>query len=236
MASAAAIAELGADVALVGRRGELAEKNAQFIARKFEVKAFPVVSDVSDQVSVKRMMDTVLQEFGRIDAVHSNAGIIMDDDNGDMPLSSWQKMFDVNLTGTFLVNKAAAVWMRDNGVRGSIVNTSSICGHVVNYMPGRQMVAYTTTKAGIIHLTKSMAMDFVDAGIRVNSVSPGYILSGIHDDMVSQDKLDEMIKDVPMKRFGTLDETGGIVAFLMTDLASYITGADILVDGGYVVR
>jgi len=236
MATSAAIAELGGDVAMVGLPTPKAEENAEYLAKKFGVDVFTIYADVSKKDDVQRMMDTVLKRFGRLDAVHSNAGIISADDNGDMPLESWQRMIDVNLTGTFLVNQAAAVYMRDNGIKGCVVNTASMSGHVVNQMQGRQMVCYTTTKAGIIHLTKSFAMDFADAGIRFNSVSPGTFASGIHDNTVPEDCLRWMESLYPMGRFGTLDEVVGIVVFLMTDLASFITGADFLVDGGYTAR
>ena len=236
MATSSAFAELGADVAMVGLPTPKAEENANYLAQKFGTTVFPFFADVSKKDEVQKMMDTVLARFGRVDAVHSNAGIISSDDNGDMPLESWQRMININLTGTFLVNQAAALYMKENGIKGSVVNTASMSGHVVNQMQGRQMVCYTTTKAAIIHLTKSFAMDFADAGIRFNSVSPGTFASGIHDDTVANENLRWMEAQYPMNRFGTLDEVVGIVAFLMTDLASFITAADFLVDGGYSAR
>jgi NAD(P)-dependent dehydrogenase (short-subunit alcohol dehydrogenase family) len=96
------------------------------------------------------------------------------------------------------------------------------------------MLGYTSTKGAVLHLTKAMAMDYCKDNIRVNSISPGYMLSGLHDH-IPQEYLDELAAHVPMGRFGTMNEIGGLVAFLLSDLATYITGADILVDGGYCV-
>ncbi len=144
-------------------------------------------------------------------------------------------MVDVNYTGMMLVDQAAAHQMQDQGKGGAIVNTASMSAHIVNRMHGegaRHMICYTSTKSGVLHLTRSMAMDFCSDNIRVNSISPGYMLSGIHDG-VPEKMLDVIEKDIPMGHFGTMNDIGGLVAFLLSDLASYITGADFRVDGGY---
>lgn len=231
---AAAIAELGADVALIDLKGDVAQQNAEYIADKFGVKALAYGVDISDVTAVNDMMGNIIKEFGRVDCVHSNAGIFDGDDNTDMPIELWRKMVDINLTGMYIVNKAACIHMRDTKNGGAIVNTASMSGSIVNRVPGRHNIGYPATKAGVKHLTKALAMDFRNDNIRVNSVSPGYMFSGIHDGL-PQDLLDTVAADVPMNRFGTMDEIGGAVAFLMTDLASYITGADIIIDGGYTV-
>ncbi len=221
---------------LADLRTEKAQENADYIGKKFNVKTLAVQADVSNPDSVKNLFDKTLKEFGVIDAVHSNAGITMPDDNGDMPYESWKKMVDINLNGMYLVNQAAAQIMRDSGRGGAIVNTASMSGHIVNRMPEglRHSICYTTTKAGVVHLTKSFAADFVKHNIRVNSISPGYMYSGIHDG-APQEMLDLVAKDAPMARFGSMDEIGGLVVFLASDLASFITGTDVLVDGGYCI-
>lgn len=183
------------------------------------------------------MMAEVLRAYGEVNFVHSNAGIISPDDNGDMPLESWNRMLGVNLTGMMLVDQAAAHQMKAQGKGGAVVNTASMSAHIVNEAHGegaRHSIGYTATKAGVLHLTKSFAMDFCRDHIRFNSISPGYMLSGIHDN-IPQSYLDEIAKDTPMQRFGTMDEIGGLVAFLLSDLATFITGSDVLVDGGHCV-
>ena len=235
--TAAALAELGADVALVDINLERARQNAEEINKRFGTHCIVLRCDVSDPNSVGTMMAEVLRAYGEVNFVHSNAGIISPDDNGDMPLESWNRMLGVNLTGMMLVDQAAAHQMKAQGKGGAVVNTASMSAHIVNEAHGegaRHSICYTATKAGVLHLTKSFALDFCRDHIRFNSISPGYMLSGIHDN-IPQYYLDEIAKDTPMQRFGTMDEIGGLVAFLLSDLATFITGSDVLVDGGHCV-
>lgn len=234
--TAMAFAELGADVALVDVNIDKSHEYAEFIKNKFGVKTIIIKADVSDIISVKEMMEKVINEFGTVDTVHSNAGIIMPDDNGDMPIMSWKRMIDVNFTGMFIMNQAAACYMRDAKKGGSIINTASMSGHVITDKPNdRYSVCYTSSKSGVLHLTKAMAMDFSKYNVRINSVSPGFMYSGIHDNMPVE-TLKHREKSVPIGRFGSMNEIGGVVAFLASDLASYITGTDIIVDGGFCCR
>ena len=233
--TAAALAELGAEVALIDINLPRAQENAEEINKRFGTKCFALHCDVSNPLSVKEMMRALIGRFGEIHFVHSNAGIIMPDDSGDMPFESWKKMVDVNLTGMMLIDQAAAQQMKAQGTGGAVVNTASMSAHIVNQAHGenaRHSICYTATKGGVLHLTKSFAMDFCRDHIRFNSISPGYMLSGIHDG-IPQEVLDTVAKDTPMQRFGTMDEIGGLVAFLLSDLATFITGTDVLVDGGH---
>ena len=232
--TAAALADLGADVALVDVNVERAQQNAADIAERYGVKALALYCDVSSESSVKDMVQSVLKEFGAIDIVHSNAGIGLLNDNVDMPLSDWQKMIDINLTGMFLVDQTVAHWMRDNNRPGSIINTASMSGSIINRpAPGTMpMLCYCVAKYGVIGLTKAMAMGFAENNIRFNSISPGYLVSGLHDPLPDQ-LVEAWCDDVPIKRFATLDEIGGLVAFLASDLSSYMNGADVIIDGGY---
>lgn len=233
--TAAALAELGGRVALADINVEKAQENADEINKRFGTDCFAVKCDVTSKESVDAMMKEILSKTGEINFVHSNAGIIAGDDNGDMPLESWQKMVDVNLTGMMLVNQAAAHQMKAQGKGGAVVNTASMSGHIVNCAHERRhSICYTATKGGVLHLTKSFAVDFVKDNIRFNSISPGYMYSGIHDG-IPQEVLDNIAHDTPMDRFGTMDEIGGLVAFLLSDLATFITGSDVLVDGGHCV-
>lgn len=244
-ATAAAFADLGASVAIadVPARLDAAQEVAEQIAKRYNVKAIAVAADVSDEDSVIQMVEETRQKLGGLHVVHSNAGIINATDSADLPLAEWDRMLRINLTGMFLVNRTAGQAMRDQGEGGSIINTASMSGTIINRAieGSRHAIAYTTTKAGVKHLTKGMAMEYAPYGIRVNSISPGVMISGIHDKALQD--LGISYKDfnagagetVPLGRYGTLDEIGGIVAFLATDLASFITGADILIDGGTTV-
>ena len=246
--TAAAFAELGADVAIldIAPRLEEAQKVADQLAERYGVTTLAVACDVSDAVAVDAAIAQVAETLGGLDVVHSNAGIVSMNDNPDMPVEEWERVLRVNLTGMFLINRAAAATMKAAGTRGSIINTCSMSGSIVNN-PGQERrhgIAYATSKAGVKHLTKAMAADYALAGIRVNSVSPGVMLSGIHDEfLASSGTSNEQFNaaalhepfSVPMGRFGDMNEIGGIVAFLATDLASYMTGADVLVDGGTTI-
>ncbi len=234
--TANAFAEMGADVALMdipAKEKDLKEY-ADFIAEKHGVKTLVLTGDVSKEDSVNSFIDKMVDEFGTIDIVHDNAGIACGDAGSDISMKDWEKSLGVNLTGVLLVARAAANVMKKHGHGGSIIMTASMSGHIINIQPrgGRYVPSYPATKAAVIHLAKSMAMDYVEDNIRVNSISPGIILSGFHDGW-PEDFFKEAVEPVPMRRFGTLDEIVGVVAFLASDLASYATGSDFLVDGGY---
>lgn len=231
---AAALAELGADVALVDLKGRQAGENAKQIAARFGRRAIALEADLSNPAAVSALFQSAADELGGLDAVHSNAGSHMSEiDNGDMPPQKWKQLVAANYTSMFLVNQAACNWMRDNHRPGALVNTASISGHIVN-RGARHSVCYSSTKAAVLQMTKAFAMDYAQYGIRVNSVSPGVFVSGLHDNLVNRDAiLTAVEKDVPLGRLGNLNELNGLVAFLLSDLATYITGADMIVDGGY---
>jgi len=234
--SAAAMAELGADIALADIKLAAAQDNADFIAEKYGVKTMALSCDVSDPVAVKDMIAQVVDTLGGLDIAFANAGIVAADDTVDISYESWQRMMGINLTGVFLVNQAAGQWMRENNRKGSIINTASMSGHIINRVHGedRHMIAYNVSKFGVIGITKAMALGFVKDGIRFNSISPGYMFSGIHDGM-DEVRIQAWIDDVPMGRFGTMDEIGALVAFLASDASSYMTGSDVIIDGGHTV-
>lgn len=236
--SAAALAELGADVAImdIPPKKEALEEIARELSDKHGVKVLPIVGDVSSEESVNAMFAEIEEKFGTLHVVHSNAGINMMDDTCEISTKSWQKMLDVNYTGMLLISRGAAELMKRHNHGGSIILTGSMSGMIINKLPMNSLsqVAYCSTKAAVNHMTKSLAISYVDYGIRINSISPGYILSGLHDEIPSE-FIDYTAQTVPMKRYGTLDEIVGVIAMLATDLSSYITGSNIVADGGYTI-
>ena len=237
--TANAFAEMGADVALMDIPEKMAQlkETADFIANKHGVKAIPVVGNVADDASVKAFVGEVVDAFGTLDVVHSNAGIAGGVTNGsDLDIEVWNRIVAINLTGMLLVGREGANVMKKHGHGGSIIFTSSMSGHIINRVSdgGRYPPGYTATKAGVRHLAKSMALDYVKQGIRFNSVSPGMILSGLHDGWDPK-ILEAAAQQIPMERFGDLDDIVGVVCFLASDLSSYSTGSDIICDGGYTV-
>ena len=237
-ATATAFAELGADVAIVDLPTAIGECNtvAQSLKERFGVNSVSIGADLSREGDVKTMARKVVDAFGTIDIVHSNAGIFALGDNPQMPLSEFKRIVDVNLLGMFLVNRECADIMVAHEHGGSIINTVSMSGSIVN--PTRTetdyMVAYTASKGGAKHLTKAMAVNYIKHGIRINSVSPGYLISGAHDGM-SQTDVEWWANSVPIKRFGEMDEIVGIVCLLATDLSTYFVGSDIIMDGGATI-
>lgn len=236
--SAAAFAELGADVCImdITPKKELLEQVAKDISTRFGVKVHPIVGDVSDEESVGAMYDEIEEVFGTIDVVHSNAGLNLTSDNAGIDFKAWQKMMDVNYTGAMLVARYGAEMMKEHGHGGSVIMTASMSAHAVNRLWQNDLtqMAYCSGKAAISHLTKAMSIIYADYGIRVNAISPGYILSGLHNGLPDE-FFDFTVSTVPLKRFGSLDEIVGIIAVLATDLSSYMLGSDVVVDGGYTV-
>lgn len=237
-ATATAFGELGADVAVVDLPSCQAESQsvADCIAGRFGVRTMAVSADLSQENDVKEMVRQVVSAFGTIDVVHSNAGIFTLTDHPGMTVSDFKKILDINLVGMFMVNRECGNTMVAHGHGGSIINTVSMSGTIIN--PTRletdYMVAYTSSKAGAKHLTKGMAVNYIKHGIRVNSVSPGYLISGAHR-MMSQTDVDWWANSVPIKRFGEMDEIVGIVCLLASDLSTYFVGSDIIMDGGATI-
>lgn len=237
-ATSAAFAELGADIALIdipAQENEM-EKNCTYLQEKFAVKAIPVYADVSSEKSVNDAFAVIEKELGTADIVFANAGVTCTGyDHVDITVETWNKMLDVNLTGVLLTDRAGAEMMKKHGHGGSIINTASMSGHIINRRPTlNAQVGYTTSKAGVLHLTKAMAINYADYGIRVNCISPGYIISGIHN-TVKDEIIEYNASTVPIKRFGTLDEIVGGIVFLASDMSAYCLGTDLIVDGGYTI-
>ncbi len=224
---ALAFAQCGADVAIVDRNLQEAEKIAKEIALH-GVKTVAVKADVGDPEDVNRMMDTILNAFGTIDIAFNNAGICENANAEDMTYDSWKRVIDINLTGVFLTSQAAGRIMIKKG-SGSIINTASMSGHIVND-PQRQC-AYNTSKAGVIMLTKSLAVEWAPHNVRVNCISPGYIATNMT-------KMDDPLVPTwmavsPVKRLGTPEDLQGAVVYLASDAASFTTGCDIIIDGAF---
>lgn len=236
--TAKAFAELGANVALMDlpQKKEQLEAICKGIEETYGVKAIAVTGNVADEDSVKAFVKEVSDTFGTIDVLHNNAGIILPEDNDHVKYSDWKRMLDIDLNSVFLVGQTVANLMVDHRHGGAIINTASMSGHIWNRQAGHNYgFTYCTAKAAVMHLTKGMAANYIKYGIRINSVSPGVVLSGIHDN-VPVSMMDFSLNEIPMGRFGYLDEIAGMVAVLATDLASFMVGSDVLIDGGQCIN
>ena len=194
-------------------------------------KAVAVRGDVTKSDDLTGGIEAAEKSLGPLSLAVNCAGIANAAPAEDMPLSQWQKMLDVNLTGIFLSCQAEAKAMLPRR-QGSIVNIASMSGIIVNR--GIQQIHYNTSKAGVIHLTKSLAMEWCDRGIRVNSISPGYTLTPMNARPEVAEQRKQFEADTPLGRMATVDELVGPAVFLLSPAASFCTGIDLVVDGGFV--
>src|SRR5699024_5949421 len=158
------------------------------------------------------------------------AGIVLQKPVIDLEPQEWTKVIDVNLNGMFYMLQAFGRYLINNNIKGSIVNTASMSATIVNYP--QQQASYNTAKAGVVQLTKSVAVEWAEHGIRVNCISPGYIFTELTS-FVRKDWRDMWIEQTPMKRMGTPEELAGSVIFLLSDASSYASGTDLIIDGGF---
>lgn len=228
---AIAVAQAGADVAIVDLNGEAASKTAEKLKEETGRNCIAVQADVTDPVSVDHMMETILKHFGRLDAAFCNAGICINVPAEEMTYDIWKKVMDVNLNGIFLTNTAAGKQMLKQG-GGSIINTASMSAHIVN-VPQPQC-AYNASKAGVIQLTKSLAVEWATRGVRVNSISPGYIGTDLTLNSPSLVPLIEQWNAMaPLHRLGKPEELQAIAVYLAGDASPFTTGADFVIDGAF---
>ena len=225
---AIAYAEAGAEVALAARHAEALGVVADEIAAAGG-RAVPIRCDVTQPEQVSGILDQVTAELGGIDVAVCNAGIITVTPMLEMPPEEFQSIQDTNVTGVFLTAQAAAKAMVRQGQGGVIINTASMSGHIIN-IP-QQVGHYCASKAAVIHLTKAMAVELAPHKIRVNSVSPGYILTELVEPYSEYHALWE--PKIPLGRMGQPEELTGLYLYLASEAASYMTGSDIVIDGGY---
>lgn len=230
-AIAIGLAEAGANVACFDRPNSLDMKGTlEQIAAKGR-KAIAVEGDVTREEDLARLVKETEGKLGALTLAVNCAGIANATAAEDMPLSQWGKMIDVDLTGVFLSCQAEARVMLPRK-RGSIVNIASMSGIIVNR--GLLQAHYNTAKAGVIHLTKSLAMEWADRGLRVNSISPGYTFSPMNKRPEVAEQVVKFAADTPMGRLAEVGEMVGPAVFLLSNAASFCTGVDLIVDGGFV--
>lgn len=229
--TATAFAEAGADVAIVDLNLEKAEQTAREIAEATGRKVIAIKCDVTNEEEVQKTVDTVVAELGGLDFCHANAGIAINAPAEEMTYAQWKKIIDVNLNSVFLTDTIAGRYMLAHG-GGSIINTASMSGHIVN-VPQPQC-GYNASKAGVMQLTKSLAVEWAKKGVRVNSISPGYIGTEL---VLSAPQLKPLIAQwnamAPMGRMGKPEELMAVVVYLACDAASFTTGSDFVVDGAF---
>ncbi len=224
-----ALAEAGVDVAVVDLLEEPALQTVEEI-RTLGQDAFFIRCDVTEPEDVANMSRQIQERFGRLDIAVNNAGICEWDNAEEMSYEKWNRVIDVNLTGVFLTAQAAGRFMIPRRC-GSIINTASMSAQIVN-QPQNQC-SYNVSKAGVVALTKSLAAEWAPYNVRVNCISPGYTSTEMT--MQVSELHDGWIKNTPMGRMAEPHEIQAAVLFLASPGASYVTGHDLVIDGGFTL-
>ncbi|AGT31505.1 3-ketoacyl-ACP reductase [Geobacillus genomosp. 3] len=223
------LARQGANVAVNYDGNEAKANEVVETIRSLGREAFAVQADVACAEDVERMVKTVLDQFGRLDILVNNAGITRDNLLMRMKEEEWDAVINTNLKGVFLCTKAATRTMMKQRY-GRIINVASVVGVIGN--PGQ--ANYVAAKAGVIGLTKTAARELASRNITVNAIAPGFITTDMTEGLSEELKAD-MLKQIPLARFGEPDDVARVVAFLASDAACYMTGQTLHVDGGMVM-
>jgi len=220
--------EHGAKVVIVDVNQEAGEQVVSELKGKGGEALF-VKTDVSNSTDVEKMVNTVVEEFGGIDILINNAGILADAQLVKMTEEQWDRVIGINLKGVFLVGQAVAKVMKEKENGGVIVNTSSVVGLYGNFGQSN----YVASKAGVIGMTKTWARELGKAGIRVNAVAPGFMKTEILSTM-PQKVIDFMVEKTLLKRMGEPEDIANAFLYLSSDMGKYVTGTTLSVDGGVI--
>lgn len=227
-----ALAREGVNVAIVVNKSTQEAETVLVRVKELGVDACVIQCDVANPDDVKRMVDAVITRWGKIDILVNNAGIVNGARAEDLSYEDWKRTIDVNLTGVFLCAQAVGKSMIQQQVKGSIINISSICAHIV-VIPQKQC-HYNASKGGVGMLTKSLAVEWAEYGIRVNAISPGYIKTQLVD--FAKELHPGWIEKTPMKTIGQPEDIAEAILYLASPKSKFMTGADWIIDGGYTAQ
>jgi sorbose reductase len=226
-AVAIGLAKAGAEVVILSR-SEADETITEI--EKIGGSAYHIPTDVTVEDQVRNAVDEIVKRSGGIHVLFNNAGITLHEPALEASYEDYKKIIDTNMNGEYLVACIVAKSMVECGIKGSIINMASMSGTIVN-VPNYQC-AYNMSKAGIIHMTHSLAVEWIEYGIRVNSISPGYFLTRLSLD-VPEELQETWLKMIPAGRMGDPDELIPAILYLASDAAGYTTGSNLIIDGGY---
>lgn len=223
------LASAGASVALAARRREKLDETRDLIKEQGGT-AICVELDVTDPLSVTSCVRAVESELGVPDILVNNAGVAAQNLVVEMEDNEWEYVLNTNVNGVFKVARAVAKAMIEARKPGSIINLASVLG----FRNAPALSHYAASKAAVVSMTKTFALEWVYYGIRVNAIAPGYFETDMNTGVIRSERGDELIKRIPMKRIGELHELDGALLLLASDAGSFMTGSTITVDGGHL--
>jgi NAD(P)-dependent dehydrogenase (short-subunit alcohol dehydrogenase family) len=224
------LAEAGANLVLCARNAERCKQAAGEL-EALGVRALGLACDVRDPEQVRRVVETTVGELGGVDVLVNNAGTVWGASPEEMPLEGWQKVVDVNLTGVFLFAQAAGRVMIERRSGGAIVNIASVAGLQGGPPEIMNTVVYNASKGGVIAFTRDLACKWAQHGIRVNAIAPGWFPSDMSGYVLERHE-ETLKRHIPLGRLGGPHDLEGVVVFLASDAAAYVTGHTLVVDGG----
>jgi len=230
-AMALAFAEAGAKIALVARNKEQLEAVATEV-RKFGTEAEVFVADVTNEEQVKQLDARIAERFGKVQILVNNAGINIRKPVTDFTLDEWRSVLDTNLTSVFLMCRAFVPRMKGQGY-GRILNLTSIMSHVAL----AHRTAYCASKSGLLGFTKALALELASDQIMVNGISPGPFATEMNTPIIQNPEANaQFVAKIPAGRWGRVEEVGQLALYLCSEDAGFITGTDVLIDGGWTAQ
>ncbi len=225
------LGDAGANLVIVSRSQTDCEKVAkEFTAKGF--KALAVAGDLTKKEAIKQLVDKTLAEFGRIDILVNNAGTSSTKPAEEVTEEDWDWVMDLNLRSAFFTAQAVGKVMLEQG-SGKIINVSSVLGLVAE----KQVLSYCVAKAGLIQMTKALALEWSKRGVFVNTLCPGYVITELNREQLENEKIAaKLLAKTPLGKFGQVEDMVGATVFMASEQSNYMTGQAIVLDGGWTIQ